>query len=55
MVLKWRQRFKGGLAAKPATSVGASCEVEVDVGKRRVRIRGVSIEFAEKFLLECLK
>lgn len=31
------------------------CEIEVEIGKRRVRIRGLSAERAEMFLQECLK
>ncbi|CAD6514310.1 transposase [Paraburkholderia sabiae] len=42
-------------ASQPAASAAAVCEVEVEVGKRRVRIRGVSQEFAERFLKDCLK
>ncbi|MGU8077102.1 hypothetical protein [Burkholderia pyrrocinia] len=31
------------------------CEIEVEIGKRRVKIRGLSAERTEAFLLECLK
>ncbi|WP_408380819.1 transposase, partial [Paraburkholderia caledonica] len=31
------------------------CEIEVEIGKRRVRIRGLSAERAEALLQECLK
>lgn len=31
------------------------CEIEVEIGKRRVRIRGLSAERTEAFLQECLK
>ncbi|SAL83664.1 transposase IS3/IS911 family protein [Caballeronia terrestris] len=31
------------------------CEIEVEIGKRRVRIRGLSAERAEAFLQDCLK
>jgi transposase len=31
------------------------CEIEVEIGKRRVRIRGLPAERAEMFLQECLK
>lgn len=31
------------------------CEIEVEIGKQRVRIRGLSAERAEAFLQECLK
>jgi transposase len=31
------------------------CEIEVEIGKRRVRIRGLPLERAESFLQECLK
>lgn len=33
----------------------ASCEVEIEVGKRRVRICGLSMDLAERFLRDCLK
>lgn len=33
----------------------STCEIEVEIGKRRVRIRGLSVERAEMFLQECLK
>ncbi|MBY4798933.1 MULTISPECIES: hypothetical protein [Burkholderia cepacia complex] len=43
-------------ASKGAVSVPTPvCEIEVEVGKRRVRIRGLSAERAEAFLQECLK
>jgi transposase len=38
----------------PATEA-PDCEVEVEVGKRRVRIRGVSLEFVGQFLRDWLK
>ena len=31
------------------------CEIEVEIGKRRVRIRGLPLERAESFLQECLR
>jgi transposase len=31
------------------------CEIEVEIGKRRVKIRGLSAERTEAFLQECLK
>ncbi|WP_422388157.1 transposase [Burkholderia gladioli] len=31
------------------------CEIAVEIGKRRVKIRGLSAERAEAFLQECLK
>jgi transposase len=31
------------------------CEVEIEVGKRRVRIRGLSMDRAEQFLRDCLR
>ncbi|MBB3262339.1 transposase [Paraburkholderia bannensis] len=49
---------------EPAVASGAKCdvpmatpvcEIEVEIGKRRVRIRGLSAERAEAFLQECLK
>ncbi|KVW88663.1 hypothetical protein WL00_12830 [Burkholderia cepacia] len=39
--------------ASAATSL--NCEIEIEVGKRRIRIRGMSQEFAEQFLRDCLK
>ncbi|QNB16076.1 transposase [Paraburkholderia tropica] len=41
------------VSASPAMS--PSCEIEIAVGKRRICIRGVSQEFAERYLRECLK
>ncbi|WP_162999534.1 transposase [Burkholderia sp. Nafp2/4-1b] len=41
------------VSASPAMS--PNCEIEIEVGKRRIRIRGVSQEFAERYLRECLK
>ena len=41
-------------AKEPATTV-AGCEVEIETGKRRIRIRGVSEAFAERVLRDCLK
>ncbi|WP_268823454.1 IS66-like element accessory protein TnpA [Paraburkholderia tropica] len=42
----------------PSTAANAPpsvCEIEVEIGKRRVRIRGLPLERAELFLQECLK
>ncbi|WP_197422238.1 hypothetical protein, partial [Burkholderia sp. MSMB1498] len=42
--------------ALPQTlDVSPSCEIEIEVGKRRIRIRAVSQEFTERYLRECLK
>ncbi|PAK12528.1 hypothetical protein CJO66_21945 [Burkholderia ubonensis] len=41
------------VSASPAMPPG--CEIEIEVGKRRIRIRGVSQEFAEQYLRDCLK
>jgi transposase len=41
------------VSASPAMQ--PSCEIEIEVGKRRIRIRGVSQEFAERYLRDCLK
>jgi len=38
-----------------SVSVPPVCEIEVEIGKRRVRIRGLPTERAEMFLQECLK
>jgi len=38
-----------------AGSVSPVCEVEIEVGTRRVRIRGLSMDRAERFLRECLQ
>ena len=48
------------LAASEAPSTEGNvppsvCEVEVEIGKRRVRIRGLPLERAESFLQECLR
>lgn len=32
-----------------------ACEIDIEVGARRVRIRGVSPEVVERFLLGCLR
>lgn len=41
---------------KPAHSVpSAGCDIEIEVGKRRVRICGLSMDRAEQFLRECLR
>ncbi|WP_233874353.1 IS66-like element accessory protein TnpA [Paraburkholderia adhaesiva] len=42
-------------STKEPAAMASCCEVEVEVGKRRVRIRGVSQAFAERFLRDCLK
>ncbi|CAH2903989.1 MAG: Mobile element protein [uncultured Paraburkholderia sp.] len=39
----------------PAPTPAPVCEIEVEIGKRRVTIRGLSAERAETFLQECLK
>ncbi|MDO3615297.1 transposase [Ralstonia pseudosolanacearum] len=33
----------------------AGCEIEIDAGKRRVRIRGLSMDRAERILRDCLR
>ncbi len=35
--------------------LATGCDVEIEVGKRRVRIRGLSMERAERFLRDCLQ
>lgn len=48
----------GNPTSKVISSVPAPmpvCEIEVEVDKRLVRIRGLSAERAEAFLQECLK
>jgi transposase len=50
-----------GTASAPSKTAGSVsapppvCEIEIEIGKRRVRIRGLSAERAEMFLQECLK
>jgi transposase len=39
----------------PAPPPAPTCEIEVEIGKRRVTIRGLSADRAEAFLKECLK
>ncbi|HKU01034.1 MAG TPA: transposase [Paraburkholderia sp.] len=41
------------VTVRPATPTG--CEIEIEIGKRRVRIRGLSMDRAEQFLRDCLK
>ena len=41
------------MAVQEASS--ARCDVEIEVGKRCVRIRGLSMERAERFLRDCLQ
>ncbi len=36
-------------------AVPAGCDVELEIGKRRVRIRGLSMDRAEQFLRDCLR
>jgi transposase len=44
------------VSSSPASpTMPLSCEIEIEIGKRRVGIRGVSQEFAEQFLRDCLK
>ncbi|WP_010111579.1 transposase [Burkholderia oklahomensis] len=48
----------GNATSEVTSSVPMStpvCEIEVEIGKRRVKIRGLSAERAEAFLQECLK
>ncbi|MCI0151575.1 transposase [Paraburkholderia sediminicola] len=33
----------------------ASCEIEIELGKRRVCIRGLSMDRAEQFLRDCMR
>ncbi|CAM2194949.1 transposase [Paraburkholderia kururiensis] len=42
-------------AERQPGGAAASCEVEIEVGKRRVRICGLSMDLAERFLRDCLK
>lgn len=41
------------MPAVAATPPG--CEIEIEIGKRRVRISGLSMDRAEQFLRDCLK
>lgn len=42
-------------SSEPPLTTSTCCEVEIEVGKRRVRIRGLSMDLAERFLQDCLK
>ncbi|GAB6852933.1 IS66-like element accessory protein TnpA [Paraburkholderia kururiensis] len=42
-------------ADESLTRTSACCDVEVEIGKRRVRIRGLSMDLAQQFLRDCLK
>lgn len=49
---------QSGTSLKDANRVSIpepACEIEVEIGKRRVKIRGLSAEYAEAFLQDCLK
>lgn len=49
-------QFAANESPSQARNVSPSvCEIEVEVGKRRVRIRGLPLERAESFLQECLR
>lgn len=49
------QALPHGPANEAHAAQSSGCEVEIEVGKRRVRIRGMSMERAEQFLRECLR
>ncbi|MGD7196135.1 IS66-like element accessory protein TnpA [Ralstonia pseudosolanacearum] len=42
-------------AATESRDAVGGCDVEIEIGKRRVRIRGLSMDRAERFLRECLQ
>lgn len=42
-------------AATASSAPAPVCEIEIEVGKRCVRIRGLPLERAESFLQECLR
>lgn len=44
-----------GAAPALASSEPGCCEVEIEIGQRRVRVRGLSAERATLFLRECLR
>jgi len=54
---------ESGVTASPLHKVEApandvtptSCEIEIEIGKRRVFIRGMAMDRAEQFLRDCLK
>jgi transposase len=43
------------MSSVPMPTPTPVCEIEVEIGKRRVKIRGLSAERTEAFLQECLK
>lgn len=44
-----------GQGEPPEATPSPMCEIDIEIGKRRIRIRGVSTDLAERFLLGCLK
>ncbi len=55
LVLRPPKPVVASQATSGAPMSAPACEIEVEIGKRRVRIRGLSAERAEAFLQECLK
>ena len=51
----WAPSGAGELSVVPQGATPPGCEVEVEIGKRRVRVRGLSMDRAEQFLRECLR
>lgn len=54
-VLSTQLATSPAMAEETRETAPANCDIEIEVGKRRVRIRGLSVDRAEQFLRDCLK
>ncbi|KVP38777.1 hypothetical protein WJ88_02230 [Burkholderia ubonensis] len=54
-VLSTQHATSHGTAEEARETAPTNCDIEIEVGKRRVRIRGLSVDRAEQFLRDCLK
>ncbi|KVN36420.1 hypothetical protein WJ63_35295 [Burkholderia pyrrocinia] len=54
-VLSTQLATSHAMAEETRETAPANCDIEIEVGKRRVRIRGLSVDRAEQFLRDCLK
>ncbi|KWO88021.1 hypothetical protein WM32_09460 [Burkholderia ubonensis] len=53
-VLSTQHATSHGMAEETRQTASTNCDIEIEVGKRRVRIRGMSVDRAEQFLRDCL-
>ncbi|KVZ48494.1 hypothetical protein WL16_20015 [Burkholderia ubonensis] len=54
-VLSTQLATSPAMAEETRETAPANCDIEIEVGKRRVRIHGLSVDRAEQFLRDCLK